>query len=117
MKLAWMVAVIISLSCGLAKAGNDPSFVSGTWTGTGVFQMKDKIAACPEVMMRFFRIAGQLRLCRILAQMRGAVSRRPLVTLPTTSGRTDKSIFMMSLSAKSSTTAFTSTIRSRSEAG
>ena len=54
MKLAWMVAVIIGLSCGLAKAGNDPSFVSGTWTGTGVFQMKDKIAACPEVMMRFF---------------------------------------------------------------
>ena len=53
MKLAWMVAVIISLSCGLAKAGNDPSFVSGTWTGTGVFQLKDKITACPEVMMRF----------------------------------------------------------------
>ncbi len=53
MKLAWMVAFIISLSCGIAKAGNDPSFVPGTWTGTGVFQLKDKITACPEVIMRF----------------------------------------------------------------
>ncbi|CAH2599955.1 conserved exported protein of unknown function [Rhodovastum atsumiense] len=52
MKLAWMV-VASSLSCGLAQAGDDPSFVSGTWTGTGVFQVSDRITACPEVTMRF----------------------------------------------------------------
>lgn len=53
MKSAWTVAVIITLSCGLARADGDPSFVAGTWTGTGAFQMKDTITACPEVMMRF----------------------------------------------------------------
>lgn len=58
MRLAWMVAVSISLSCGLAQAGNDPSFVSGTWTGTGVFQLKDKTTACPDVTMRFAASPG-----------------------------------------------------------
>ena len=85
MKLAWMVAVIISLSCGLAKAGNDPSFVSGTWTGTGVFQMKDKIAACPEVMMRFaaspatYSFAGSSLKCGEMSQRRppGPALRHP----------------------------------------
>ena len=71
MKLAWMVAFIISLSCGIAKAGNDPSFVPGTWTGTGVFQPEGQDHRLPRGHNAILRIAGQLRLCGLLAQMRG----------------------------------------------
>ncbi len=115
MKLAWTVAVVISLSCGPAKAGTDPSFVSGTWTGTAVFQLNDEITACPEVTMRFsasptsYSFAGSSLKC-------GELSRDDPSSPPTTSGRTGKSISVTSPSGKSATTAFTSTIRSWSAA-
>ncbi|CAH2601705.1 conserved exported protein of unknown function [Rhodovastum atsumiense] len=60
MKVTCALAML-GLSCGMALADEDAAFVSGTWTGTGVLQMEDRIDACSEVQMRFAGTATSYR--------------------------------------------------------